>query len=512
MGISIPRGMDVCLMAIITLVLYKVYYNRLLTEDTNAKGKNSNGKGKKKTKLSLYRIGSLVFVSVILSNLVILVWIVSELDAAGKGKIGGATAVAETIKTRFPVLFGFFTHIFLLPVPNLMAGRYYQQQKPLFEAAAREFKLHPYFTHTAFTGVDMRYHEIVHERIKAMAKMQTEDGRDDFKIEKDKCYMARFFDRNDIPQCEVLGTWRECADLTTALKSPALVNRLYKQHRLHKGQQNSTRWPVFLKACHLTQSSSRGTRAVTSAAELASADIADWIHEKWDFRANDFEREWQKEGNMLTQDLTPGFLLQAPMHMPVHSPAWEVQGRFSVGLEELRVEVLWGRAYMALMDGAFMFLRDGTQHDYSTWRALFKMSIGPQERTAWVSEQGYMDCVWRTAERVAKAAAIDAIRVDIFLRRGDPEGCMVNEDSLSSGLVYFGHDEYIAKIWSAPHVEYQGTNGRSGHKLLQTDTPVYDLTPAETGIDSAGPRGGSREESDTASEPEQPIGHDEMRN
>eukprot|EP00958_Prasinococcus_capsulatus_P016092 scaffold1768_cov194-Prasinococcus_capsulatus_cf.AAC.5 len=46
-----------------------------------------------------------------------------------------------------------------------------------------------------------------------------------------------------------------------------------------------------------------------------------------------------------------------------------------------------------------------------------------------------MDCIWDLAERVAGATHADSMRIDIFLSEGNPGGCTVNENSLSSGMV-----------------------------------------------------------------------------
>ncbi len=49
---------------------------------------------------------------------------------------------------------------------------------------------------------------------------------------------------------------------------------------------------------------------------------------------------------------------------------------------------------------------------------------------------GYMNCIWDLAERVAQATHADSMRIDIFLSEGNPNGCTVNENSLSSGMVH----------------------------------------------------------------------------
>ena len=67
---------------------------------------------------------------------------------------------------------------------------------------------------------------------------------------------------------------------------------------------------------------------------------------KWTFRANDFERVWVNEGDALTATLTPGFAIQAAMPQGT-GEGYSVGGRFAIGLAELRVEVVWGHAYLA---------------------------------------------------------------------------------------------------------------------------------------------------------------------
>lgn len=62
------------------------------------------------------------------------------------------------------------------------------------------------------------------------------------------------------------------------------------------------------------------------------------------------------------------------------------------------------------------------------------------EDMAWIQDEGYMDCIWKLAEKSARQTATENLRVDIFMQRGSPQGCKVNENSLSSGLLYWGHE------------------------------------------------------------------------
>merc|ERR1719240_2429809 len=155
--------------------------------------------------------------------------------------------------------------------------------------------------------------------------------------------------------------------------------------------KKAAEWPLFVKVCHLTQSSSRGTQALTSAKDI-DEDFMDWIDEKWDYRANDWDREWKVEGNEITQGITPGFLLQAPFKQPAAD--WKVDGRIAVGILEVRIEVIFGRAYLMLIDGNRIYLRDGQHEDYTSTWAVLKMPVMDDTRDLWLREEGHMDCAF----------------------------------------------------------------------------------------------------------------------
>ena len=100
------------------------------------------------------------------------------------------------------------------------------------------------------------------------------------------------------------------------------------------------------------------------------------------------------------------------------------------------------------------------------------------KRYTWIRDEGYLDCVIETAERVAQAAHIEYVRVDVFLDRSDPKGCQVNEISLSSGYAYYGHEKYMAKLWAGPlHAK--------SYKLFNSTKPVYELSSEMGGTDSS---------------------------
>jgi len=73
---------------------------------------------------------------------------------------------------------------------------------------------------------------------------------------------------------------------------------------------------------------------------------------------------------------------------------------------------------------------------------------------------------WHLAEGFAKAAMIDAVRVDVFLHPGHPELAMINEISLTTGHFYNAHHHYMAQAWQQGHQakEYETVDlGRSTH-------------------------------------------------
>eukprot|EP00966_Prymnesium_polylepis_P114608 2648227-Prymnesium_polylepis.1 len=91
-----------------------------------------------------------------------------------------------------------------------------------------------------------------------MARQLRERGRDDFKLEKDKCEMYRFFARNKLPVTRVLGMWSSLPELYTHLSDAGRPGSVFTR--------NSSEWPVFVKACHLTQGEARSVKLIPSLA------------------------------------------------------------------------------------------------------------------------------------------------------------------------------------------------------------------------------------------------------
>ena len=146
-------------------------------------------------------------------------------------------------------------------------------------------------------------------------------------------------------------------------------------------------------------------------------------------------------------------------------------------------QVLWGRAYLCeLVLGerpgpTQLFYLRGPDDD----EAVAMDPHGVESETAsgtnreWVRKEGHMACVWRLAERVARAAAVDQMRVDIFVAKGDPNGCMVNENSLSSGSDTWPHRMYLARLWAEGHERHLYTTFGNASSPISYMTTEADI-------------------------------------
>ena len=75
--------------------------------------------------------------------------------------------------------------------------------------------------------------------------------------------------------------------------------------------------------------------------------------------------------------------------------------------------------------------------------------------------EGHLQCVWDLAERAARQMAADAVRIDIFLNPTSPQGCMLNEISLSSAMNYQQNSPYLARLWLEPHLRRTSRGART---------------------------------------------------
>jgi len=337
------------------------------------------------------------------------------------------------------------------------AKAYYEAELPKIRESAANFSVHSYFATVAkhVNTAQVGWYEIIGFRALEMARMLEEEGKDDYKVEKDKCVMMEFFQRNNFPLPPVFKVWRNKA---------AAINDL--ENSPEDVLSGNKEFPVFLKSCHLTQGSSKGTIPVKSMEDMRHrwAFFKRWINLKWKYRSDDWERPWAKDMNKLTDQLTPGLLVQGPFSMP-KGPG--------LNFMELKVEVLYGRAYLAVANEPYkgtILTRDGVIEAYPTLRSqITNAAVLNPEITRWVQDEGHLPKVWAMAERAAKIIAVDEVRIDIFIRRGDPDGLAINENSLSSGMGYRMHFAFLARVWAKGHLE-------KWYKTFDNQIPVYQQT------------------------------------
>eukprot|EP00466_Bigelowiella_natans_P001776 jgi/Bigna1/89799/estExt_fgenesh1_pg.C_550137 len=138
-----------------------------------------------------------------------------------------------------------------------------------------------------------------------------------------------------------------------------------------------------------------------------------------------------------------------------------------------RVEVLYGRAYLAVANEPYkgtILTRDGNIEVYpSIRRQITNAAILNPDETKWVQEEGHLPKVWSLAERAAKIMGVDEVRIDIFIRRGDPSGLAINENSLSSGMGYRMHFSFLAQVWAEGHL-------KQWYSVYDNKIPVYAQT------------------------------------
>lgn len=310
------------------------------------------------------------------------------------------------------------------------AHEYYNAQRPFFEQAARDFEMHDYWAHMDGGSMDMAFDWLLHVRVRAMRSMHDAEGRDDFKVEKDKCDMLNYFSRNGFPMPPVQGVWRDSS------------SQFLKQILGGTAIEPNASWPVFLKMCHLTQGSEDSVRRLNSHEWMLnhSKELSSFLEIKWNRRAHDVDRIFKRNSYALTLGLKPGAALQTSFSEPT----------------ELKVQVMWGRAYLAYMiEAQGVVSRDGTFEQGMRSRPYgidVPMPLSKVDAWSWVESEGHLPRVWRLAELAALSLGADQIRIDIFIRRGEPEAVSINEISLTSGQPSHMHGEFLSRIWMEPHL------------------------------------------------------------
>lgn len=323
------------------------------------------------------------------------------------------------------------------------ARSYYEEQRPHFHSAAAAFELHDYWDHMhGHVSLVTSWDWLLLQRTRGMRTHLEESGREDFKIEKDKCDMLEFFTRNEFPLPRVYGVWRSSAT--------EFLEDLFHG----RAEDANAEWPIFMKLCHLTQGSEDSVRRLTSRDWVLAerAELSKYIEFKWDHRAHDVDRIFSPDGDVLTKGLLPGVVLQEPFAKPV----------------ELKVQVLWGRAYLGyLLEGPGVVTRDGffelglRSRPYGVEAPTALSNV---KEWAWIESEGHLPKVWGLAELAALAMGIDQVRIDVFIRRGEPDAVSINEISLTSGQPSHMHAEFMSRLWVEPLLErkYRLFSARTG--------------------------------------------------
>ena len=177
---------------------------------------------------------------------------------------------------------------------------YYRNQRPLYEAAAKMYRVNWCWAQTeGIHSLDISSQYLMMLRMHSMGNLLTKFSRDDFRIEKDKRAMNAFFKRNSLPVSAVVGDWYTKADLVADLNSL----RAYENVKI---------WPSFFKANHVHGGAggSSGVMRVKSKAYVESVEgraaVMKWVEDVWGLKSDDSRRPWREAGNKLTSRVENG--------------------------------------------------------------------------------------------------------------------------------------------------------------------------------------------------------------
>ncbi|KAL3916553.1 MAG: hypothetical protein SGPRY_006771 [Prymnesium sp.] len=306
------------------------------------------------------------------------------------------------------------------------AKAYYSRQRAHVLKSATEMEIHPYWRGVSNRSRGLSFESLVGESAEDMAAQLASDGREDFKIEKDKCAMYEWLAGQCLPIVPPLAVWRDSAH-EAALGVEARLG-------------SAGPWPLFLKMCHLTQGPEDSVRQLPSPKwtreRLGAVDT--FLSSKWNHKAHDADRFLAPQMDRLTTTLSPGAMLQPGYSRPV----------------ELKVLVLWGRAYVAYLMGSIsgVLTREGMFE--RGCRACCVQQIGlpapleSVEELSWIKREAQLPRIWLLAETAAAAMGASQVRIDIFIRRGSPSELTINEISLHSGAPLHFHAEFAALLWT----------------------------------------------------------------
>lgn len=361
---------------------------------------------------------------------------------------------------------------------------YYAWQRPLILKRAEQFGVHWCWTADynwssaellpSSEPMDL----MLRQRLRGLAAKAQEFNRTDAWVEKDKCKMVKFFEQNRLPHLRSLGMWTSMSDLIRGIESGNIF-------------ANVTEWPVFFKACHAGSIEVLSVKSLKWAQEHAGV-LLDFVKDKFVHRFHDTSRLWNEELEPLLQNIPPGVYLSSPAHVSYHDEDEKMR------IFETKVHTLYGRAYtaelyadnQAVWSGRrVQFIRgeheqDFDYHDPGGLRGILYMhrllEAMPFPSWKWILHERHIPCVWALAERVAQILAADQVRVDVFITRGRPYDCTLNEISLSFGNIdgqAATHWRFEGLIWRetvlTKNIRYVGgVDSSSSYNFRAGDLPT----------------------------------------
>ena len=329
------------------------------------------------------------------------------------------------------------------------ARAYYEQQLAYVGKSAMDFECLDYWCQNlSVPAVERPFYDLVTSRYDNMlAKYRADSSADDFRFEKNKCEMYNWFERNAFRHAPIMRMWSAEGQWDTAVATKdSVVADLLDDPTL------ADAFPLFLKACHITQGWEHSVKYLRSRAWLEEnrSEVEEWMGLLWDKKANDWARQWVVPHNALTETLVQSALVQSlyPGHFVFElgyegDPAVaDVNGT----VIEVKVHTVWGRAYMATSHN-IVFLRDGSIETYDGfWRATIGHGHVDSPWLRWVVSEGHLDRAWVMAETAALTVGMDMVRLDFFMRKGEPDAVAYNENSISSARdpKYRHHYDYMS--------------------------------------------------------------------
>jgi len=367
---------------------------------------------------------------------------------------------------------------------TLLASLYHASQLPLVLRSAAKHRVHPYFLGWAEHVHGKGLGDLIKTRLGHWGIRQRMENLDDFRVEKSKCDMLNFFARNRLPTPRVLGQYSTPHEAVGALGSLRGCDGCSDAAAAAAAgsSPNVSSWPIFVKACHLTQGEARSVRKISTADELSAKAgmlpaLGCWLRHTYATRADDRSRPWTRESNELTDVVAPGFVLQSAV------PSWSNPETGKPLVLELKVEVFYGRAYLAIENRFWtLFVRGGGGGEAAAPACLSQHGhLSSGRYTAgglWWLIKDSLECAWALAEQTARAMGADGVRIDIFLVP-DSSGCVLNELSLSSAMRYDKHEPFIASLWTLPEARRYAQ--RNAMSEPAASTPVYLLDGGSQG-------------------------------